>query len=134
MGDRDLDSCIWIDPGRQSGVACFGGTRVPVDPFMAIVEEAGAKAAQAFWPSVSPTRMSLPVSPGASGTAGMGEYNAGSLPAAAVYVLLGEPTTGLWCVRCSLPARIEVPIHSLSERGVSSGSTITRCMTPECQP
>lgn len=25
-----LDSCIWIDPGRQSGAPCFGGTRIPI--------------------------------------------------------------------------------------------------------
>ena len=48
-----LDSCIWIDPGRQTGQPCFGGTRIPVDPFMAIVEEAGAEAAKAFWPTVT---------------------------------------------------------------------------------
>lgn len=48
-----LNSCIWIDPGRQSGVACFGGTRVPVDPFMAMVEEAGVETARALWPSVT---------------------------------------------------------------------------------
>jgi uncharacterized protein (DUF433 family) len=53
MDERHLNSCIWVDPGRQSGQACFGGTRVPVDPFMAIVEEAGIEAAQAFWPSVT---------------------------------------------------------------------------------
>lgn len=53
MDDRHLNSCIWIDPGRQVGVACFGGTRVPVDPFMAIVEEAGEDAARALWPSVT---------------------------------------------------------------------------------
>lgn len=51
--ERHLNSCIWIDPGRQSGVACFGGTRIPVDPFMAIVEEAGVEAAKALWPSVT---------------------------------------------------------------------------------
>ena len=53
MDDRHLNSCIWVDPGRQAGTACFGGTRIPVDPFMAIVEEAGEDAAKAFWPSVT---------------------------------------------------------------------------------
>lgn len=48
-----LDSCIWIDPGRQSGEPCFGGTRIPVDPVMAIVEEAGEEAAKKFWPNVT---------------------------------------------------------------------------------
>lgn len=48
-----LDSCIWIDPGRQSGQPCFGGTRIPVDPAMAIVEQAGAEAAKAFWPNLT---------------------------------------------------------------------------------
>lgn len=53
MEERHLNSCIWIDPGRQSGQPCFGGTRVPAVPFMAIVDEAGDKAAQALWPSVT---------------------------------------------------------------------------------
>lgn len=48
-----LDSCIWIDPGRQSGQPCFGGTRIPVDPVMAIVEEAGPEAAKELWPNVT---------------------------------------------------------------------------------
>lgn len=25
-----LESAIWIDPGRQSGAPCFGGTRIPI--------------------------------------------------------------------------------------------------------
>ncbi len=51
--ERWLNSCIWIDPHRQSGEPCFGGTRIPVDPFMAVAEEAGAEAAKAFWPNVT---------------------------------------------------------------------------------
>lgn len=53
MDERHLNSCIWIDPGRQVGIACFGGTRVPVAPVMEIVEEAGEDAARALWPTVT---------------------------------------------------------------------------------
>lgn len=49
-----------------------------------------------------------------------------------LYLVLGEPSTGLWCERCALPSLIVVPVYTLSEYGVRSGSTITRCLTPEC--
>ena len=49
MSDH-LDSCIWIDPGRQSGQPCFGGTRVPVATVMTLPDEAIAD----WYPSVTP--------------------------------------------------------------------------------
>jgi hypothetical protein len=47
-------------------------------------------------------------------------------------LVLGDPITGLWCDHCSLPSVVEVPIHTLSQLGVSSGSTVTQCLTPGC--
>lgn len=49
MSDH-LGSCIWIDPGRQSGQPCFGGTRVPVATVMSLPDEAIAD----WYPSVTP--------------------------------------------------------------------------------
>lgn len=37
---RHLDSCIWIDPGRQSGAPCFGGTRIPLPAVLSLPDAA----------------------------------------------------------------------------------------------
>lgn len=58
--------------------------------------------------------------------------NGGALKPGGVYVIFGDPKTGLWCPYCALPSRIEVPIRSLSDNGVSGGSSVTRCLETAC--
>jgi hypothetical protein len=39
----------------------------------------------------------------------------------------GEPTIGLWCEHCALPSRVEIPLHMLTQHGVSNFRTVTYC-------
>jgi uncharacterized protein (DUF433 family) len=57
--DDRMDSCIWIDPGRQSGTPCLGGTRIPVDTILSLMTDRGMDDAHifAFYPDVTPEHM-----------------------------------------------------------------------------
>lgn len=44
-----------------------------------------------------------------------------------VTLIPGVPKTGLWCERCALPSRIEIPLHMLSSHGVSELTTVVYC-------
>jgi hypothetical protein len=44
-----------------------------------------------------------------------------------ITLMPGDPTTGLWCDQCALPSRIEVPLHMLTQHGVTNMKTVTYC-------
>lgn len=44
-----------------------------------------------------------------------------------ITLIPGEPVIGLWCERCALPSRIEVPLHMLTRHGVSSLKKVVYC-------
>jgi hypothetical protein len=44
-----------------------------------------------------------------------------------ITLIPGEPATGLWCDRCALPSRIEVPLYMATSRGVSTLRTVAYC-------
>jgi uncharacterized protein (DUF433 family) len=48
-----MESCIWIDRGRQSGAACFGGTRVPVATIAGLLDEVDDDTIRRWYPSVT---------------------------------------------------------------------------------
>lgn len=47
--------------------------------------------------------------------------------AVTVNLTVGEPETGLWCERCALPSRAELPIYAVTNRGVSKLSPVSVC-------
>lgn len=48
------------------------------------------------------------------------------------HIIVGDPETGLWHNDCMLPALVRFPLFLISESGVSSAGTISRCT--ECDP
>ena len=44
-----------------------------------------------------------------------------------VTLATGEPKTGLWCDRCALPSRIDVPLYVLSSHGVGEPRMVVYC-------
>lgn len=37
----DTDAYVWVDPGRQGGAPCIGGTRIPTDMVPGYVKHSG---------------------------------------------------------------------------------------------
>lgn len=44
-----------------------------------------------------------------------------------VNITVGEPVVGLWCDTCALPSKVEFPLYTITEHGVSQMSSVPWC-------